>query len=45
MLAIKFIVKPMPGGGKTIEAMAGVWTLVMYLSLGAVPMIWQSMNP
>jgi len=28
---------PAPGGGKAIEIASGVWTLLMYLSLGAIP--------
>jgi hypothetical protein len=34
----------MTGSGKSIEVMAGVWTLLMYLSLGAAPLaitLWQ----
>ena len=27
-----------PGSGRAIEVMSGVWTLVMYLGLGAIPM-------
>lgn len=30
-----------PKSGKAFEALAGVWTLCLYLSLGVVPMIWR----
>jgi 4-hydroxybenzoate polyprenyltransferase len=33
----RFVRHPAPGGGKTIEMMAGVWTVLMYLGLGAGP--------
>jgi 4-hydroxybenzoate polyprenyltransferase len=33
-----------PGGGKAIEMASGVWTLLMYLSLGAVPAVMRWMN-
>jgi 4-hydroxybenzoate polyprenyltransferase len=36
-VAQRFIRRPAPGGGKAIETMAGVWTLLMYLGLGAGP--------
>lgn len=35
--AIRVVRHPIPGSGKTIEAMAGVWTVLMYLGLGAAP--------
>jgi hypothetical protein len=31
----------MPGSGKSIELMSGVWTLVMYLGVGAVPLAYK----
>lgn len=30
-----------PRSGKIFEALAGVWTLVLYVSLGVVPMVWR----
>ncbi len=30
-----------PGAGKRFELIAGVWTLCMYLSLGAGPLLWK----
>jgi hypothetical protein len=29
------------GAGKKIETLSGLWTLGMYLSLGAVPLLWR----
>lgn len=43
-LAISFARSPLPGRGKKVELFSGVWTLFMYLSLGAVPLLlryWQ----
>jgi 4-hydroxybenzoate polyprenyltransferase len=36
-IAIRFLRQPTKGAGKIIEVASGVWTLVMYLGLGAVP--------
>jgi 4-hydroxybenzoate polyprenyltransferase len=36
-VALRFIRRPASGTGRTIEAMAGVWTVLMYLGLGAAP--------
>jgi len=38
-IAIRFLRRPAKGAGKAIEAASGVWTLVMYLGLGAVPVL------
>jgi 4-hydroxybenzoate polyprenyltransferase len=35
--ALTFLRSGRAGAGKRIEVMSGVWTLLMYLSLGAVP--------
>ena len=32
---------PVDGAGKRIEAMSGVWTILLYLSMGAVPLMWR----
>jgi 4-hydroxybenzoate polyprenyltransferase len=40
-LAFGFLRVPTSRGGKGIEALSGVWTLLMYLSLGAVPLGWR----
>jgi 4-hydroxybenzoate polyprenyltransferase len=41
-LAIVFSRRPVKGGGKRIEVASGVWTLLMYLSLGAMPALLTS---
>lgn len=38
-IAIRFLRRPAKGAGKAIEVASGVWTLVMYLGLGAVPVV------
>jgi 4-hydroxybenzoate polyprenyltransferase len=42
--AILFINKPTKGKAKTIEIASGFWTLLMYLLLGAIPMITQLLD-
>lgn len=37
----KFLRNPLPGKGKQFELIAGIWTLLLYLTLGVVPMIWR----
>jgi 4-hydroxybenzoate polyprenyltransferase len=39
MCAWRMAARPSGGGGKMIEAMSGLWTLMLYLGLGAVPRI------
>jgi 4-hydroxybenzoate polyprenyltransferase len=42
--ALAYARHPTPARAKTVEGMAGAWTLLMYLSLGAVPLAlaaWQ----
>jgi 4-hydroxybenzoate polyprenyltransferase len=39
-----FLRGAVPKRGKLIETMAGVWSLLMYLSLGFVPMIVRQWN-
>ena len=34
---LRLLRQPVRGGGKAIEIASGVWTLLMYLSLGAIP--------
>ena len=34
----RFLRRPTPGSGKPLELLSGLWTLVLYLSLGAVPL-------
>lgn len=38
----RFLANPALGAGKRFEALAGVWTLGMYLSLGAAPLLWRA---
>ena len=37
-----FLRQPKAGAGKRIELLAGVWTLILYLSLGLGPLLWRS---
>jgi 4-hydroxybenzoate polyprenyltransferase len=39
-IAILFLRCPLPGRGKQIEIFSGSWTLLVYLSLGALPLVW-----
>jgi len=36
-----FLRAPKPGSGKRFELLAGIWTLVLYLSLGLAPLGWR----
>jgi 4-hydroxybenzoate polyprenyltransferase len=36
-----FLRHPKVGAGKRFELLAGIWTLCMYLSLGAGPLLWR----
>ena len=38
LLAVSFNTAPLPGRGQRIELFSAVWTLLMYLSLGAIPL-------
>jgi 4-hydroxybenzoate polyprenyltransferase len=38
VVAKRFLRTSRPGSGRWLEAMAGVWTVVMYLGLGAAPL-------
>lgn len=42
VLAARFVARPDAAGGRRLEAMAGVWTLGVYLILGILPMAWKS---
>jgi 4-hydroxybenzoate polyprenyltransferase len=39
----RFLRQPRPGAGRRFESIAGLWTLSMYLSLGAGPLLWQQL--
>ncbi|MCB0196024.1 MAG: UbiA family prenyltransferase [Anaerolineae bacterium] len=41
IVAVRFWQKPNASRAKFIETMSGVWTLLMYLGVGAVPLLWQ----
>ncbi|HLZ61072.1 MAG TPA: UbiA family prenyltransferase [Ktedonosporobacter sp.] len=40
LMARNFLRHPVAGRGKWIESFSGVWSLLMYLSLGALPLLW-----
>lgn len=35
---LRFLRRPVTGSGKPLELLSGLWTLVLYLSLGAIPL-------
>ncbi len=39
-MTIAFIRNPSSKGAKRIELMAGIWTIILYLTLGVVPGLW-----
>lgn len=39
LLGLRFAADPLPGRGKRFERMSGIWTLLMYLNLGAIPLL------
>ena len=41
VIAGLFLRRPDGAGGKRIEAASGVWTLLLYLNLGVVPLLWR----
>lgn len=41
-LGVVFLRRPDSGRGKWIERISGLWTLVLYLSLGALPLLWRN---
>jgi 4-hydroxybenzoate polyprenyltransferase len=41
-LGSAFLSRPSQGAGKRIEAMSGVWSLLLYLSLGVVPLVMRT---
>jgi 4-hydroxybenzoate polyprenyltransferase len=41
VVAWRFQARLVPGGGKLIETLSGVWTLLLYLSVGTVPLLWR----
>ncbi len=45
LVARQFLRDQAPGGGKRIEALSGLWTVGMYLSVGAAPLLWRQLAP
>jgi 4-hydroxybenzoate polyprenyltransferase len=41
-LGVRFLIAEVPGRGKSLEAMGGVWSLALYLSLGVIPIVFRS---
>jgi 4-hydroxybenzoate polyprenyltransferase len=41
VLGVRFVRRPESGNAKLLEHFSGVWTLGMYQSLGAIPLLWQ----
>jgi len=37
--AVRVVRRQAKGSGKAIEMMSGVWTVLMYLGLGAAPLV------
>jgi len=44
LCALRVLRHPKPGSGKIIEAMSGVWTILVYTSCGVLPMLVQSVR-
>ncbi|HET9111463.1 MAG TPA: UbiA family prenyltransferase [Ktedonobacterales bacterium] len=38
VMGLRFLLHPRSGSGKPIELLSGLWTLILYLSLGAAPL-------
>ena len=41
LIAFLFVREPGSRGSRSIEAFSGIWTLLMYLNLGVVPLVWR----
>ncbi len=41
VIAIRYLQHPITVSAKLIDAMSGVWTVLVYLSLGIVPLVWR----
>ena len=39
LVACRFLLTQAPGSGRAFEAVSGIWTLAMYLSRGAAPLV------
>jgi 4-hydroxybenzoate polyprenyltransferase len=40
-MAVRVVRRATPGSGRSIERMSGVWTVLMYLGLGAAPLAYK----
>ena len=43
LIGVRFLRRQTPGAGNWIENWSGVWTLVLYLSLGPAPLLWREL--
>jgi hypothetical protein len=41
--AVRFLLQPSTPRARWIETAAGLWTLCLYITLGALPLLWRSM--
>ena len=41
LVAWRFLSEPTSRRSKRIETLSGVWTILLYLSIGAVPLVWR----
>ena len=41
LVAWRFLSRPTTRGSKRIENLSGIWTILLYLSVGAVPLLWR----
>ena len=41
-VAVRYVRTDARAWAKRVEQLSGVWTLLMYLSLGAVPILWRA---
>ncbi len=44
LVGLRFLRRQTPGAGKWIENLSGVWTLVLYLSLGPAPLLLRELG-
>ena len=44
LVGVRFLRRQTPGAGGWIENWSGVWTLVLYLSLGPAPLLWRELG-
>ncbi len=44
LIGILFLRRQTPGAGAWIENWSGIWTLVLYLSLGPAPLLWRELG-